>query len=169
MRVCVGEKGADGTTAGGFNGGGDPHGSYGGQGGGATDFRVDGTGLSDRILVGGGGGGATTTDGGDGGGLVGGDGENGAEGGTQVAGGASSQATVGDPHGVFGFGGDSIQDIDNAVLYGAGGGGGWYGGGAGRGAGGGSSYIGGVTGGETESGVNDGHGRAKITKTGEVV
>jgi len=152
VRVCVGGKGNDGGD-GGFNGGGDPHGVYGGGGGGATDFRIGGTGLSDRVLVAGGGGGSTSGYGGDGGGLNGNDGEgSGGEGGTQGAGGS--------PNGDFGLGGS--HDFSVTGNFVAGGGSGWYGGGAGKGGGGGSSYIGGVDDGETETGVRDGHGRAKI-------
>ena len=44
---------------GGFNGGGDG-GQYGAVGGGATDVRVGGTALADRVAVAGGGGGGNT-------------------------------------------------------------------------------------------------------------
>ena len=46
-----------GNAQGGWNGGGDPGGSSGGGGGGATDIRINGTALSNRIYVAGGGGG----------------------------------------------------------------------------------------------------------------
>jgi hypothetical protein len=62
LQVNVGGAGADGDDggAGGSNGGGDGgggKGSDGAGGGGASDVRLGGTGLGDRILVGGGGGG----------------------------------------------------------------------------------------------------------------
>ena len=158
-------------TPGGYNGGGS--GAY-GAGGGATDFRIGGTDLTDRILVaaGGGAGSSTSYRGGHGGGETGERGGNsGGWGGTQTAGGS------GNPSGTWGQGGNG-GSVRN------GGGGGWYGGGAGQysGGGGGSSYIGRelegadmavvgsehsfpkvpIIGGQTEMGVRSGHGLAEI-------
>jgi len=126
---------------GGYNGGGNGHQSssyYGGGGGGATDIRIGGNTLSDRVLVAGGGGGGDYNRyaGGAAGGLEGLRGENsGGTGGTQTAGG-----NVG---GVLGQGGNATTRVSG------GGGGGYYGGGAGNNynaGGGGSSYHGGANG-----------------------
>lgn len=133
--------------SGGWNGGG-TGGSNGGDGGGAgaTDVRIGGTGLSNRIMVAGGGGGDGNNlyRGGAGGGLSGGNGTGRSgvttdygHGGTQSAGGAAG--TTSSPHpeaGSFGLGGNNTNG-------GGGGGGGWYGGGAGDigGGGGGSGYV----------------------------
>jgi len=124
----------------GYNGGG--NGGYGsgsraGGGGGATDIRVGGTALTDRVLVAAGGGGSGAPNGapgGAGGAATGGNG--GGSGGsspgtgaTQVAGGASG--------GGLGTGG-------SGTSIGGGGGGGYYGGGASTnsgGGGGGSSWA----------------------------
>ena len=111
--------GGQGSPHGGFNGGGDGavdnFGQLGSGGGGASDIRIGGTTLEDRVLVaggGGGGGGASCNSasavGGNGGGLVGLPGASsgcpggvGGGGGTQTAGGsATSPAT----EGVFGPG-----------------------------------------------------------------
>lgn len=133
-----------------------------GGGGGATDVRIGGQDLLDRVLVAGGGGGSagrySERNGGIGGGLIGGDGSGG-QGGTQDAGGTGPQ------DGSFGVGGDCIHSFG-----GAGGGAGWFGGGGGdsyHGGGGGSSYIDGtvafpVSHGYTESGTTLGHGRIEI-------
>ncbi|QBI20742.1 hypothetical protein ER308_15010 [Egibacter rhizosphaerae] len=135
----------------GFNGGGDARlqGDYAGgpigTGGGATDVRLDGDGLDERVLVAGGGGGGasdwnTSASGGDGGGE---EGEGGSAsyatggGGTQGDGG-EGEASCGEycpdgpPDGVFddgdpGQGGD--VDVQTGGSYAAGGGGGWHGGG----------------------------------------
>lgn len=162
--VYVGGKGEDGTSIsmtprGGFNGGGD--GGYGSNdnaaGGGATDIRVGGTSLSNRVIVAGGGGGnGCNTTGGVGGGLVGGDGTSGSyepsgKGGTQTSGGSGYQVSGSLGQGANGY---------SASTWGSGGGGGgYYGGGAGASlsggasaGGGGSSYIGGVIDGETLNG-----------------
>jgi hypothetical protein len=172
IHVFIGGAGLTGSyltesqlTQGGFNGGGTargytdvigrPHGQ--GSGGGATDIRVGGTDLADRIAVAGGGGGGTAYmppatgitdpsnpmarlqrgfDGGDGGGPNGSDGDGdpvGAtgKGGTQISGGAPG--TAGGffntaSSGTFGIGGGA--SLLGAVAY-VGGGGGWYGGGGG--------------------------------------
>ena len=157
---------------GGWNGGGgpgffDPTGAFSypwGGGGGATDIRVGGTALSNRVVVGGGGGGAvvvgyTVAPGGAGGGLVGGSGGPcvysdpqtgvytlgacGGGGGTQSAGGAAgadpANATYASA-GSLGMGGDTFTLAET----GSPGGGGYYGGGGGvkiAPGGGGSSYC----------------------------
>lgn len=147
---------------GGYNGGGQWGIGTSGWGGGATDIRIGGTALADRVLVaaGGGGEGANGVTGGDGGGLEGGDGTNGVTGATQTDGGGPIAGTLGQGA--------------TASGYGAGGGGGYWGGGAYNqtgnyaGGGGGSSYYGGtesypVTGGATTAGENAGTGYAVIT------
>lgn len=160
----------------GWNGGG--HGTSifertAGGGGGASDIRIGGTALTDRVLVAGGGGGgrsdATTSPGADGGGLEGDSASPGGVGGTQEAG--------GNFEGIFGRGGRAAVANSNSM---GGGGGGWFGGGGGpsgyNSGGGGSSYIGDeleisgvsypkvpVEDGYTESGVRTGHGQANIT------
>ncbi len=140
---------------------------------GASDVRIGGTGLSNRVIVAGAGGdggygwhvnndyypdfypgGGGGAGGGYNGGAGGGNGpynSGGGGGGGQTAGGAGGYA--GGPAGGFGYGG-------------SGAGGGWYGGGGpagGAGGGGGSSYLGGVTGGVTGSGQNIGQGQITIT------
>jgi hypothetical protein len=92
VHIAVGGKGGYPAGDPGYNGGG--RGSeYGG--GGATDIRIGGTGLNDRVLVAGGGGGTAEysgDSGGDGGGLTGkaGSGAFGGGGGTQTAGGSGT-------------------------------------------------------------------------------
>ncbi len=152
---------------GGWNGGGHGQSNYSGEpnsvggGGGASDVRVGGTALTDRVIVAGGGGGATNnTDcwGGDGGGetgLTGGGSFDPGTGGTQSAGG-----TIG---GDLGQGGNATVGM---TPWNGGGGGGYYGGGtspAHGGGGGGSSYIDGVTGGTTTAGLRSGDGQIKIS------
>ncbi|MFQ5335182.1 MAG: T9SS type A sorting domain-containing protein, partial [Flavobacteriales bacterium] len=123
--------------------------------GGASDIRLNGNTLSDRIVVAGGGGGAGGINyqalyGGAGGGLTGGDGLNwntwpnaGGKGGTQTAGGAAGIACCSCPTyttaGSLGQGGNGSGDC----AGGGGGGGGYYGGGGAcfSGGGGGSSYT----------------------------
>ena len=140
-----------GTPAGGANGsGGGANGGSGsgggGGGGGASDIRIGGTALSNRVVVGAGGGAgsyACGEVGGDGGGSTG---TNGNEcgsfyagacgvGGTQSGGGAGG--TYGASSGGLGYGGAAYS-----AYYGGGGGGGYYGGGGGfyGSGGGGSSY-----------------------------
>lgn len=138
--------GCNSSSGGGWNGGGNagPNGCSGG-GGGASDIRVGGNALANRILVAGGGGGAgNTISAGAGGGLTGiGFGTNTTSGGSQTAGG-----TGGNGNGALGQGGNHTGD-------GGGGGGGYYGGSAGNGdngGGGGSSYIAGVSNGTTIAG-----------------
>ncbi len=134
------------------------------SGGGATDVRAAGAGLSERRLVAGGGGAmggfSIPRRSGAGGGLIGLDGQGSfaGNGGTQNAGGASST-----PGGEGGLGQGGPTNNYGHYYYG-GGGGGWYGGGAGSGgggAGGGSGF--GPEGTVFETGVRRGHGSASIT------
>lgn len=178
--IGVGQQGQ--SYNGGYNGGGYSA-AYGYGGGGATHI-AKATGVlsslasnknSVLIVAGGGGGWAGRDDryGGAGGGLTGGTGFAGCggagTGGTQTSGGTSGRN--GSAAG-FGYGGNQTIGSSNG---GAGGGGGYYGGGAGgndypnyhdnddSGGGGGSGYIGGVTNGTTQSDVNSGNGKAKIS------
>jgi glycine rich protein len=162
VQVNVGGSG----SSGGFNGGGQSEVS---PGGGATDIRIGGTALTDRVLVAGGGGGGMSAPpipggqpagGGGGGGLngqMGGavlDGAGG-PGGTQTGGGGSFCGTG---SGTLGKGGDSLP----GSTPGGGGGGGYYGGGAGclGGGGGGSGY--GPIGTQFETGTSGGNGSATV-------
>jgi uncharacterized protein YjdB len=176
LNIFVGGQGQTGTAtgvAGGYNGGGNTstHLSVysGGSGGGASDIRVTGIALTDRVVVGAGGGGAgwnsscpfyggtSPQPGGDGGGLtgasvttcpLGGYTITDATGGDQVSGGIGGLVypgfplyAPGDP-GVLGAGGSTaIPPLDPGIS--GGGGGGYYGGGAGcwMGGAGGSSYT----------------------------
>ena len=140
LYVYVGSNGNNG----GWNGGGKA--GYGTiYGGGASDIRLGGQSLYNRLIVAGGGGsvGASGNTGGVGGGTSGGGGAgnygDGAQGASQTSGGANS--------GTFGKGGSGIAANGG---YGGGGGGGWYGGGGAgvdgsgdddRGGGGGSGFI----------------------------
>ncbi len=184
--VYVGGKGSDSalpydttsTAYGGFNGGGTAYNSGygGGAGGGATDIRIGGTNLGNRVIVAGGGGGAGytysgLTTGGSGGGIIGGAGigtsYGAGQGGTQTAGGAADSSGSGKY-----FAGTLGQ---GAVSYGwswggAAGGGGYYGGGSGfHSAGGGSGYVGGVTNSSMSSGIRSGNGYAVISWAGTTV
>jgi hypothetical protein len=149
---------------GGYNGGGKGYNGhsyyYGGSGGGATDVRIGGTNLVNRIIVAGGGGGAFATNlddsrfgpGGAGGGLNGIDGSlnndykdrdknTKGRGGNQTHGGESASSTGGSSgEGIFGSGGNSGTSTQSSS---GGGGGGYYGGsgGAAGGGGGGSGYV----------------------------
>lgn len=155
-------------SPGGFNGGG-VGGLYGGAGGGASDIRMGGSALEDRVVVAGGGGGGNTGcpdhgTGGAGGALVGGDGLTFLNrvpglGGTQMAGGAAGDSPG--TAGTLGQGGGTSGDD----FHIGGGGGGYYGGGGAyaAGGGGGSSYIDGLLNGSTEGGVNTGNGKVVIT------
>ena len=187
LYVNVGGRGEDGTSAainpdmlnalihGGFNGGGNggsigiSNANYypGAGGGGATDVRVGGNTLNDRVLVAGGGGGAAYNSsngqivGGYGGGSAGGAGQssltnrNGGGATATVGGTAGSGAGMGQ----LGQGGNGAGS--SAGACGSGGGGGYYGGGGGAVAsgssesgagGGGSGYVGGVNAGNTIAG-----------------
>ncbi|HOM21029.1 MAG TPA: glycine-rich protein [Ottowia sp.] len=170
LNLYVGGQAADvgnvTPAPGGFNGGGDG-GVYGAGGGGATDVRVGGTALANRVAVAGGGGGGNSGcpnhgTGGAGGGAsgvagVGHAGYTPGGGGTQSAGGAAGYSPG--VAGQLGLGGSS------ASYHMAGGGGGYYGGGSAyaAGGGGGSGYIGGLGGGTTTAGVQAGHGSIVIT------
>jgi hypothetical protein len=166
--IYIGGKGTDSnsniynvsdTLVGGFNGGGSGGRdnkigqiANGAGGGGATDIRIGGTKLSNRIIIAGGGGGAGFM--GDGG-MTSEDGKQsnsnysiGGKCGTQISGGTVIN-TRGSFNGILGNGGDAT--FSNAHGSG-GGGGGYYGGAAGSstedhpngysaGGGGGSSYI----------------------------
>ena len=164
--------------AGGFNGGGRvfEYTTWAGQsegpsgtGGGASDVRLGGSALANRIIVAGGGAGGGNTSAGGGGGANGGTGVSGGGnvvgggGGTQAGGGTTANCCASYPNtpGVLGVGGDGYRDGAGS----GGGGGGYYGGGGGQfaGGGGGSSYLGGVTGGTTSSGVRAGNGQVVIT------
>lgn len=151
LRLYVGGRGqwAYGDY-GGFNGGGDHFYPYAGAtGGGASDIRIGGASLSNRVLVAGGGGGAMWDyPGGAGGGLIGGNGqgrtpEEGGGGGSQTTGGIGGISEEG-PNGgdgTLGKGGSGT-----CCEFGSGAGGGGYYGGGGGGAnygsgGGGSSYT----------------------------
>jgi hypothetical protein len=151
---------SSGHTHGGFNGGGDGgnYGYYSGAGGGASDIRIGGSALSNRVVVAGGGGGdgygyPANNNGGDGGGTTGGDATGsyysggGGGGGTQSAGGAGGIYPYGSGPGYadyYGQAGTLGQGGQGSYYYGGGGGGGYYGGGGsgylGSG-GGGSSYT----------------------------
>ncbi|WP_051568645.1 glycine-rich protein [Crocinitomix catalasitica] len=155
LNIFVGGAGT--ATTGGYNGGGEPgfESDFGG-GGGASDIRIGGIELTDRIIVAGGGGGSGSNcglwsaEGGHGGGLIGesaclyscSDCQYTGAGGSQVAGGIAGPtehaSCSGNSNGTLGNGGSN-----NIAGYGTGGGGGYYGGGSGcyEGAGGGSSYT----------------------------
>ena len=188
--IFVGGRGDNATDTfqgkGGFNGGGDgnntgEYGPYcGGGGGGASDIRIGGSGLGDRVLIAGGGGGAGSNypnggdHGGDGGGESGTDGQadNGTEhescgrAGTQKAGGEGGQwpSYLKGENGKLGRGGHAADS-----TAGGGGGGGYYGGGAGSwsGGGGGSSYAAAdATNVKHEQGVNGENGKVIIRSKG---
>ncbi len=186
FNIYVGGAGADkqtlSTILGGFNGGGNSgtstssYPNIGAAGGGASDIRMNGEELSNRIIVAGGGGGAgygsnagtvaspEINSGGPGGGSTGLSGiyypgyqlRMGAPG-TQSAGGAGGtggSSTNGNP-GILGQGGAGA----NGTAGGGGGGGGYYGGGGGANGsgcagpgGGGSGYIGTLTNAQTIAG-----------------
>jgi hypothetical protein len=176
--VTINVGGAGGFGDGGFNGGGDGTGSIGFGGGGASDIRIGGTQLGNRLLIAGGGGAGAPACylpacgiGGAGGGLIGGDGTStpsgsgfGGMGGTQNGGGLGF---FGATNGESGRGGKSADA--------GGGGGGGYFGGAGGGSsasasgagGGGSSYFSPdltrVTLGSTSAGMRFGNGLVIIT------
>ena len=160
------------ANPGGYNGGG--NGGYdndnvntiqvrnGSGGGGASDIRIDGSGLEHRVVVAGGGGGSGYAgSGGNGGGTTGASGSTsnstygtGGPGGSQTSGGQISN-TYGANNGVEGLGGNA-GTLDNSGFGCGGGGGGFYGGASGTitsinpygnsaGGGGGSSWVNEVT------------------------
>lgn len=188
LYAYVGGKGTG--SSGGFNGGGDG-GPAANGGGGATDIRLvggvwnDTISLASRLIVAGGGGGSDDT-------LVnevaggGNDGSGGAGGGTNGGRGyidginsatqtflnnASPAVYVNCAMGGNQYGGSGLQfgyAMPASLPTDVGGGGGGYYGGApslhyNGGGGGGSGYIGGVTSGEMQSGVNTGNGSFRIT------
>jgi hypothetical protein len=152
------------AVSGGFNGGGVGYnGSASGRaagGGGASDIRIGGDSLSNRVIVAGGGGGGRfyadygTQSGGFGGGATGGNGVTGSfsastsrngKGGTQSAGGAGGENGMTAGSGTLGNGGHGYT---GDPMGSSGGGGGYYGGGGagpGMSPAGGSGYVGGVT------------------------
>jgi hypothetical protein len=170
--IYVGGQGAGATSSangdlqsGGFNGGGNGYNgsnsdSRGAGGGGATDIRISGNALTDRVIVAGGGAGAVRFDGyltnypGVGGGTSGATGYTAwlsADGGTNGRGGTQSQGGAGGSNGgtaTSGSLGAGGRGVITASFGSSGGGGGFYGGGgsgSGAAAGGGSGYVGGVT------------------------
>lgn len=191
LSIYVGGQGSCGNNSGGWNGGGTGFASNPANanynscgGGGATDIRIGGTTLTNRVIVAGGGGGksggsgpvaggsancqngspGTSTFGGGGGG------------GTQISGGAGGTPWAGTPpggqSGTLGQGGNGGFW---STASGGGGGGGYYGGGGGGndgcctgsnggGAGGGGSSLLPV-GGTCLAGNNAGNGYASITWT----
>lgn len=175
LSIFVGGAGGSGNAPG-FNGGGGscPEATTCGSGGGASDVRQAGNALANRVVVAGAGGGAEWSCGpnggaGAGGGLDGGNGLNGDTptadglGGTQFAGGAGGPGDPGDgTNGALGQGGAAEADS----IHGGGGGGGYFGGGGGGTdghGGGGSSYLGGVSNGVTNAGVQSGNGSVSIS------
>jgi Glycine rich protein/RTX calcium-binding nonapeptide repeat (4 copies) len=174
IQVNVGGQGGT-LGAGGFNGGGNatpPDGDNIEGGGGASDIRIGGTALTDRLLVAGGGGGQGTgyctggsIAGGNGGGLSGLSGGNAACGNAGAAGGGT-QTEGGGPGslpccsaqpGAFGVGGTG--------NVGGGGGGGWFGGGGGASGGGGGGSGHGPDGTVFQTGVRAGNGLVTVTPT----
>lgn len=164
LYIFVGGVGGEDGGAGGFNGGGSggsDAGLDGGGGGGATDVRLGGTALTNRIFVAGGGGGggicgtfgtsASLSTGGAGGSAAGGaagscaSGDVPATGGTQSAGGALETNSADENcTGAFsGSGALALGGPGNESGGGGGGGGGYYGGGGGAcgGGAGGSSLA----------------------------
>jgi hypothetical protein len=177
VRIEVGATGAAQDYTGSYNGGGPGV----ANGGGATDIRIGGGTLTDRVLVAGGGGAAgegcnppeATPNAGSGGGLTGGSSAPSCRGvptpgGTQTEGGqnpGNGGASVGSP-GVLGFGGGGLPSspILPEALGSGGGGGGYYGGGGGfegSGGGGGSGFGPAAT--VFENGVRAGNGLAQVT------
>lgn len=186
------------STLGGYNGGGNGYinpwnAGIGKGGGGASDVRIGGTGLANRVIVAGGGGGGGSDSGiwgnwvmgGAGGGLTGTQGVNydggcaGAQPGTQSSSGPGICNGVlnNNMNGGFGFGGDALPICGygfgcgggaSSSNAGYGGGGGWYGGSAGSanfGGGGGSGYIiSTASNGVFGTNVQSGHGLVRITQ-----
>ena len=176
LNIYVGGMGGDLNNVAGYNGGmnnpGTLYPSNIGGGGGASDIRIGGSALTDRVVVAGGGGAGAyngcTENGGAGGGLTGGSASIGCgltipTGGSASAGGSpgsySGYATA--SAGALGVGGAGA-----AGTGGAGGGGGYYGGGGGswQGGGGGSSYSSG-TGTIHTAGYNRGSGLVILSWT----
>lgn len=150
LYVYVGASG----TNGGYNGGGKAVTTSNGTlyGGGASDIRIDGQTLYNRLIVAGGGGssaiGSGSVSAGVGGGITGGTGYNkenyGGSGGTQTSSGHNNYKQTTNSNGTFGQGGNG--DGSSKYSVGGAGGGGWYGGGGGNGGwygggGGGSGFV----------------------------
>ena len=192
LRIYVGGQGSCGNNSGGWNGGGTGYASNPANatynscgGGGATDLRIGGAALANRVIVAGGGGGkgggsTTTTAGGTANCNNGGNGANsfgaGGLGGTQVSGGAGGAPWAGTPPGgSAGTLGNGGQGGFWSTASGGGGGGGYYGGGGGGndgcctggngggGGGAGSSLI--PAGGTCLANNNSGNGYLTITWT----
>lgn len=164
LTIYVGGKGGDAfgccsIPSGGFNGGGGGS-FYGGGGGGASDIRISGGSVYDRILVAAGGGGANCNCGDNGADAGGSRGDDGVSCGSYWAGGCGAGGTeyyggagayYGAASGDFGYGGDAY-----CCYYAGGGGSGWYGGGGGYyGSGGGGSSYPNSDGGDISNLVND--------------
>jgi len=176
--IYVGQEGpavpANGYSSAAFNGGGYGYSwnsaAMAGSGGGASDVRLGGQTLNQRVVVAGGGGGATNNgscNGGHGGGTTG---QNaGCSGYGTVTGGNQSSGGTGGQNGSFGQGANA--DMNITVGWVGGGGGGWYGGACGfshQSGAGGSSYTGGhgsysTSNASTSTGGRTGHGQVKIT------
>ncbi len=188
ITVVVGGHGGDSDPTdqgvGGYNGGADAgvpdtgFNIYAAGGGGASDIRIGGATLADRVVVAGGGGGVGAActgagDGGDGGGATGGAGSDGSGG----QGGTGSAGGTGDPNGLdgtLGVGGAGGAGNPSEPRPGGGGGGGFYGGGGGTNAatsndntssGGGGSSLCPQTCVLDQAGVNQGDGGVSITYT----
>ncbi|NBV67111.1 MAG: T9SS C-terminal target domain-containing protein [Flavobacteriia bacterium] len=179
INVNVGGKGGNAGGAPGWNGGGQGGidsgaGQHGGSGGGASDIRVGGVALANRVIVAGGGAGggrdaATGVGGGSSGTTSGGynSGQPGT-GGTQVGGGLAWTLARGATHGTLGIGGAGSTGYNAA---GGGGGGGSAGTsgcqgndkGAGGGGGGGSSYTVGLAASLETSNTWSGNGQCIIS------
>jgi hypothetical protein len=95
LNIFVGGQGSG--TTGGYNGGGNGGGTFGGGGGGATDIRVGGIALANRVVVAGGGGGGGASADGCTANYMGGNGGSG--------GGVAGQNGMSSPNGGGGFGG----------------------------------------------------------------
>jgi RHS repeat-associated protein len=172
MAVLVGGRGVEETA--GFNGGG-PRGFWRGvAGGGASDLRLAGWRLEDRIVVAGGGGGSPHGEhagsGGGGGGLsgaAGGDGDDrwgGGGGGTQTAGGPPGGDWGGEGRLGLGGSGGYIAGAGGGGYYGGGGGGSGSTGGSPGGGGGGSGFVTPkATDSLQETGEHDGDGTVTIS------
>jgi gliding motility-associated-like protein len=191
LYLYIGGMGTQGNNSGGWNGGGTGHSSFGGGGqgswggGGASDIRIGGTALANRIIVAGGGGGRSGGSGPVCGGAA--NCQNGAQGcntfgfggggGTQTAGGTAGVPWAGTPPGgqagALGQGGQGGLWND---ASGGGGGGGRFGGGGGGndgccsgangggGGGGGSSLM--PAGGQCFAASNAGNGQIILTWVG---
>ena len=184
INLYVGQQPTNAT--GGWNGGGNSGGN-GRGGGGASDIRIGGTALSNRVVVAAGGGGGGL-------GASGYPGSTGAAGGTtngsnsasansasgygasQTSGGGSTGCCGAGTTGSLGQGGNGQNGAGCGSPYvsgwGGGGGGGRYGGGGGgncgggAGGGGGSSYIVGLSGVTASAGVRSGNGQIILSWTG---